>query len=66
MDTAGAPYRIVLETKKKKKDTEVMLVEDDTRILFLEDARDELCSFKAIKKVHEINHHKGKDQLISA
>ena len=55
-----------IETKKKKKDTEVMLVEDDTRILFLEDARDELCSFKAIKKVHEINHHKGKDQLISA
>ena len=66
VDTAGAHYGIVLETKKKKKDTEVMLVEDDTRILFLEDARDELCSFKAIKKVHEINHHKGKDQLISA
>ena len=66
MDTAGAHYGIVLATEKKKKDTEVMLVEDDTRILFLEDARDELCSFKAIKKVHEINHHKGKDQLISA
>ena len=66
VDTAGAHYGIVLETEKKKEDTEVMLVEDDTRILFLEDARDELCSFKAIKKVHEINHHKGKDQLISA
>ena len=66
VDTAGAHYGIVLETKNKKKDTEVMLAEDDTRILFLEDARDELCSFKAIKKVHEINHHKGKDQLISA
>ena len=66
VNTAGAHYGIVLETVKKKKDTEVMLLEDDTRILFLEDARDELCSFKAIKKVHEINHHKGKDQLISA
>ena len=66
VDTAGGHYGIVLETKKKKKNVEVMLVEDDTRILFLEDARDELCSFKAIKKVHEINQHKGKDQLISA
>ena len=41
-------------------------MEDDTGILFVEDVRDDLCSFKAIKKVHEINRHKGKDQLISA
>ena len=54
VNTAGAHYGIVLETVKKKKDTEVMLLEDDTRILFLEDARDELCSFKAIKKVDGI------------
>ena len=66
VDTAGGHYGIVLEARKKKKNTEVMLVEDDTGILFLEDARDELCSFKAIKKVHEINRHKGKDQLMSA
>ena len=66
VNTACGHNGIVLEAKKKKKNTEVMLVEDDTRILFLEDARDELCSFKAIKKVLEINYHKGKDQLISA
>ena len=66
VDTAGGHYGIILETKKKKKNDEVMLVEDNTRILFVEDARDESCSFKAIKKVHEINRHKGKDQLISA
>ena len=65
VDTAGGHYGIILETKKKKKNDEVLLV-DDAGILFVEDARDELCSFKAIKKVHEINHHKGKDQLISA
>ena len=39
---------------------------DDAGILFVEDARDKLCSFKAIKKVHEINRHRGKDQLILA
>ena len=44
VDTAGGHYGIVLETKKKKKNTEVMLVEDYTGILFLEDARDELCN----------------------
>ena len=66
VDTADGHYGIVLETKKNKKNAEVMLVEDDTRILFVEDARIEFGSFKAIKKVHEINCHKGKDQLISA
>ena len=25
-----------------------------------------LCSFKAVKKVHEVNRHKGKDQLLQA
>ena len=43
-----------------------MFVEDDSGILFLEDAKDDLCFFKAIRKVHEVNHHKGKEQLISA
>ena len=51
-DTTNVHYGIVLETNKKKKNTEVMLVEYDTGILFLEDSRNELCSFKAIKKVH--------------
>ena len=65
IDTAGGHYGIVLETQKKKMIDEALLV-DDTGILFVEDAEDELCSFKAIKKVHEINCHKGRDQLISA
>lgn len=43
-----------------------MFVEDDSGILFLEDAKDNLCSFKAIRKVHDVNWHKGKDQLIVA
>ena len=29
-------------------------------------AKDNLCSFKAIRKVHEVNQHKGKEQLLSA
>ena len=65
VDTAGGHCGIILETQKKKRIDEVLLV-DDTGILFVEDAEDELCSFKAIKKVHEINRHKGRDQLISA
>ena len=43
-----------------------MLGEDDNGILFVKDARKELCSFNAIKKVQLITHHKGKDKLISA
>ena len=65
VDTAGGHYDIILETNKKKNNDEVMLV-DDAWILFVEDARDELRSFKAIKKVYEINRHKGKEQPISA
>ena len=44
----------------------MIFVEDYSEILFLEDAKDNLCSFKAIRKVHEVNCHKGKDQLIAA
>ena len=35
-------------------------------MLFLENTRNDLCSFKAIRKVPELNHHKGMEQLISA
>ena len=66
IDTAGSHYGGILETKKKKKSLDVMFVEDDSGILFLEDTIDDLCSLKAIRKVHEVNHHKGKDQLIAA
>ncbi len=66
VNTVGGHYGIILETKKKKKSSGVIFVEDDTGILFLEDAKDDLCSFKAIGKVHEVNHHKGKEQLMAA
>ena len=35
-------------------------------VLFLEDQEGELTSFKAIRKVHKINNHKKKEQLICA
>ena len=64
-DTAGGHYRIILETRKKKS-ADVFLVEEDTGILFMEDKEGDLCSFKAVRKVHEVNRHKGKEQLLSA
>ena len=63
-DTAGGHYGIILETRKKSAD--VFLVEEDTGILFMEDKEGDLCSFNAVRKVHEVNRHKGKEQLLSA
>ena len=60
--TASDHYGVILDTKKKKKSLDMMFVEDDSGILFLEDAKDDLCSFKAIRKVHGVNCHKGKEQ----
>ena len=34
--------------------------------IYLEDKEEELCSFRAERKVHEVNRHKQKDQLIRA
>ena len=64
-ETAGGHYGIVLETKKKKS-TSMFLIEEDSGILFMEDKESSLCSFKAVKKVHEVNRHKGKEQLLQA
>ena len=61
-DTAGGHYGIVLETRKDKGD--LPLEEEDLGILFMEDKKGELCSFKAVKKVHEVNRHKGKEKLL--
>ena len=63
-ETSGGHYGIILETRKEKTGTP--LDENDLGILFMEDKKGELCSFKAVKKVHEVNRHKGKDQLIQA
>ena len=57
----------MLETQRKQN---VLYIEDalgdELGILFLEDQKEELCSFKAVRQVHEINRHKQKDQLIAA
>ena len=47
-----------------------MLYLEDTQghelgVLFLEDKKEELCSFKAVKKLHEVNRHKQKERLIA-
>ena len=67
IDTLGGHYGIVLETQRKQN---VLYIEDalgdELGILFLEDQKEELCSFQAIQQVHEINRHKQKDQLIAA
>ena len=57
--------RRVLETKTKSN-RNLYLVEEDTGILFVQDEKGDLCSFKSIRIVHEVNRHKGKDQLIAA
>ena len=67
IDTQGGHYGIVLETKKKQN---ILYLEDALGdkfgVLFLEDREEELCSFKAVRQVHEVNHHKQKDQMIAA
>ena len=63
-DTAGGHYGIVLESRNEKAGNPFN--ENDLGVLFMEDKKGELCSFKAVKKVHEVNRHKGKDQLIQA
>ena len=68
VDTSGGHYGIILETKVKPSSS-LLFVEDapeDVPVLFLEDERGDLCSFKAVRKVHEINCHKSKEQLIAA
>ena len=64
-ETAGGHYGIVLETKKKKN-TSMFLMEKDSGILFMEDNEGAFFSFRAVRKVHEVNIHKGKEQLLTA
>ena len=66
IDMLGGHYGVVLETQKRNN---IFYIEDalgdELGILFLEDKEQELCSFKAVCQVHEINRHKQKDQLIA-
>ena len=45
IDTQGGHYGIILEMRKKK----------DSSVLFLEDTEGDLCSYKVVRKVHEMN-----------
>ena len=68
VNTNAGHYQIFLETRRIP-DSNVLFVEDksqDILILLLDDKQGDLCSFKAVRKVHEINRYKGKDQLIAA
>ena len=68
IDTSGGHYGIVLETRMRKE-SDLLFVENipgDVCLLFLEDARGELFSFRAMRKVHKINQHKSKEQLVAA
>ena len=61
VDTTGGHYRIILEKRK-----DLFFIEDDSGVLFMEDKKGDLCSFKSVRKVHEVNHHKRKEQLMAA
>ena len=67
IDTKGDHYGIILETQRKKS---VLYLEDalgdELGVLFLEDKEEELCSFKAVRHVNEVNRHKQKEQMIAA
>ena len=65
VNTTGYHYGIVLETRKRANSS-LFFIEDDSGILFIEDEEGDLCSFKSMKKVHEVNHHKRKEQLMAA
>ena len=56
IDTLGNHYGIVLETQGRQA----------ADVLFLEDAQGDLCSYKAVRKVHKVNNHKKKGPLITA
>ena len=61
IDTSGGHYGIVLETRMRKE-SDLLFVEnvlEDVPVLFLEDTRGELCSFRAVRKFHKINDNTG-------
>ena len=66
IDTAGGHYTVVLETGMKKDSNILYLKDTDLSILFLEDEEGDLCSFKAVRKIHEVNRHKSNEQLLEA
>ena len=53
--TDSSYYGIILDTRNR----------EEKEILYLED-KESLTSFESIRKVHEVNNHKGSDQLVAA
>ena len=49
-------YGIKLETQDNK----------ETKIMYLEERWNDLTTYAAVRKVHEVNNHKGEHQLINA
>ena len=56
---------IILKTRRKSS-TSLFFVEDDSGILFVQDENRDLCSFMSVRKVHEVNHHKGNEKFMVA
>ena len=64
VDTTGGHYGITFKTRKKGNSNLFFI--DDSGVLFMEDEKGDLCSFKSVRKVHKVNHHKRKEQLMAA
>ena len=64
VDTSGGHYGVILETRKKTSYS-ILFAEDNSGVLFVEAEKKDLCSFKSVRKVHEVNRHKGKEQLMA-
>ena len=65
VDTSGGHYGVILETRKRTSSS-ILFAEDDSGVLLVEAEKKDLCFFKSIRKVHEVNRHKGKEQLMAA
>ena len=66
IDTAGGHYAVGLETRKRQNFIVLYLEDMDLSILFLENEEGDLCLFEAVRKIHEVNCHKSKEQLLAA
>ena len=56
---------MILKTKKKSS-SNILFVEDEAGILFVEDKNNDISSFKSVRTVHEVNRHKRINQLMAA
>ena len=54
-----------METRKRTNSS-ILFAEDDSGVLLVEAEKKDLCFFKSVRKVHEVNRHKGKEQLMAA